>query len=301
MTTKLNTQCPNCQRWFTTQKSFKHHIRACRRAINGDTTSVIGNILPNPLLSASNSSISRQLSNHALDVNVHKSIEEADNNNFDVVYIDSDCQHDVETNQLDEQLASIPSITTNVSANNNSLDIMLHDLLQKHKASLLLYDEISNLFNNYLSSPTFDRFAKLKTRKALLLSMQKSMNTESLKPIDCVVQLHDYSLATVPVFNTKYMIISLLSDQKLMNDQFFPDGYNIFTGDVDESHPANNNYGEVHTGDAWLPARNRFCKDTSDMPVALILFADKSHTDLHGALSLTPIIFTLTLFNHFCT
>ncbi len=33
------------------------------------------------------------------------------------------------------------------------------------------------------------------------------------------------------------------------------------------------------------------------MPVALIVFADKSHTDLHGALSLTPIIFTLTLFN----
>jgi hypothetical protein len=34
------------------------------------------------------------------------------------------------------------------------------------------------------------------------------------------------------------------------------------------------------------------------MPVALIVFADKSHTDLQGALSLTPIIFTLTLFNH---
>jgi hypothetical protein len=33
------------------------------------------------------------------------------------------------------------------------------------------------------------------------------------------------------------------------------------------------------------------------MPVALIVFADKSHTDLHGALSFTPIIFTLTLFN----
>ena len=33
------------------------------------------------------------------------------------------------------------------------------------------------------------------------------------------------------------------------------------------------------------------------MPVALIVFADKSHADLHGALSLMPIIFTLTLFN----
>ncbi len=33
------------------------------------------------------------------------------------------------------------------------------------------------------------------------------------------------------------------------------------------------------------------------MPVALIVFGDKSHTDLHGALLLTPIIFTMTLFN----
>jgi len=35
----------------------------------------------------------------------------------------------------------------------------------------------------------------------------------------------------------------------------------------------------------------------ADMPVALIVFVDKTHTDLHGALSLTPIIFTLILFN----
>ena len=33
------------------------------------------------------------------------------------------------------------------------------------------------------------------------------------------------------------------------------------------------------------------------MPVALIIFVDKSHTDLHGALALTPIIFTLILFS----
>ena len=33
------------------------------------------------------------------------------------------------------------------------------------------------------------------------------------------------------------------------------------------------------------------------MPAALIIFGDKSHTDLHGALALTPIIFTLTMFN----
>jgi hypothetical protein len=33
------------------------------------------------------------------------------------------------------------------------------------------------------------------------------------------------------------------------------------------------------------------------MPVGLIIFGDKSHTDLQGSLALSPIIFTLTLFN----
>ncbi len=49
--------------------------------------------------------------------------------------------------------------------------------------------------------------------------------------------------------------------------------------------------------DAWLPAKVRYCQNKTDMPVGLIVFGDTSHTDLHGALSLTPIIFTLTLFN----
>ncbi len=93
------------------------------------------------------------------------------------------------------------------------------------------------------------------------------------------------------------MIISLLSDPSVMNKKNFAEGYNVLTGKVD-NHPANNKYGEAHTGDAWLPARDRYYQSKTDMPVGLIVFGDKSHTDLHKALSLTPIIFTLTLFKH---
>ncbi len=93
------------------------------------------------------------------------------------------------------------------------------------------------------------------------------------------------------------MIISLLSDPSVTNKKTFAKGYNVLTGKVD-NHPANNKYGEVHTGDAWLPARDRYCQIKTGMPVGMIVFGDKSHTDLHRALSLTPIIFTLTLFNH---
>jgi hypothetical protein len=92
------------------------------------------------------------------------------------------------------------------------------------------------------------------------------------------------------------MIISLLTDPSVMNEKNFAEGYYLLTGEVD-NHPANNKYGEVHTGGAWLPARDRYCQTKTDMPVGLIVFGDKSHTELHGALSLNPIIFTLTLFN----
>jgi hypothetical protein len=71
----------------------------------------------------------------------------------------------------------------------------------------------------------------------------------------------------------------------------------VLTGKVD-NHPANNKYEEVHTGDAWLPAGDKYCQNKTDMPVGLIVFGDKFHTDLHGALSPTSIILTLSLFNH---
>ncbi len=95
------------------------------------------------------------------------------------------------------------------------------------------------------------------------------------------------------------MIISLLTDPLLMTDSNFAKGYNVLIGEVDMKSPCNLKYSKVNTGDAWLPARNRYCTVTKQqtMPVALIVFGDKSHTVLHGTISLTPIIFTLTLFN----
>jgi hypothetical protein len=115
------------------------------------------------------------------------------------------------------------------------------------------------------------------------------------------VQLHSGTLVTVPVFDIKEMIISMLMDNTLMTESKFAKGYNVLTGDVDMMNPSNQKNGEVHTGEAWLPAQNKCCggnEGNTNMHVALlIVFGDKSHTDLHGALLLTPIIFTLTLFN----
>ena len=51
-------------------------------------------------------------------------------------------------------------------------EVMLHDLLLKHKASLLLYDEIIDLISIYITSPNFNRFDTLKSRKKLLRSTE---------------------------------------------------------------------------------------------------------------------------------
>jgi hypothetical protein len=47
------------------------------------------------------------------------------------------------------------------------------------------------------------------------------------------------------------------------------------------------------------PARQLFCGNDNliNMPIALVIFADKLHLDLHGSLSTLPIIFTLSCFN----
>ena len=149
------------------------------------------------------------------------------------------------------------------------LQLMLNDLLLKHNASLLLFDEICDLFNRYLSSPHFDQFAKPKSRKSLLRSTEKSYHSASLRPSNG--KLHDNKLVTVPVFDAKQMILSLLLDSSLVNKNDIAEVYDVWTGLVMGNIPANDKYGEVHTRDNWLPAQNRYCQQENEMPVALIV------------------------------
>ncbi len=129
--------------------------------------------------------------------------------------------------------------------------------------------------------------------------MGGSHRTHLLRPTNRNVTLHDSKTVTVPVFDTKEMLISILTDKTLMSNTNFVEGYNVLTGDVDNNNPCNQKYSEVHTGDVWLPARERYCANPNrpTMPIGLIVFGDKSHTNQNGILAWTPIIFTLTLFN----
>ena len=66
------------------------------------------------------------------------------------------------------------------------------------------------------------------------------------------------------------MILSLVLDDRFMHPDNIADGYDLFTGKV---NGPDNHYGEIHTGDAWIPARIHFCGEhPNSMPIALVIF-----------------------------
>lgn len=178
------------------------------------------------------------------------------------------------------------------------LQIELNTLFDKNKASLQMYDELIDLLNGYISSPEFSRMATLCRRKQFMKNTERIFHIESMRPRYGNVRLEDKTIATVPTFDARSMILSLLHDPKLMRNENIAPGYNIFTGEELEGWECNDCYGEIHTGSTWKQAVSRYCGIHGKyMPLALVLFGDKSHTDLHGSLSVEPVSFTLSLFN----
>ena len=183
--------------------------------------------------------------------------------------------------------------------NSYSFQIELMDILQRHGSDLGMHDELINLLQKYLQSGKLDpKHVDLLTRKKFISTIKKDFKTKSLKPKHVNVTLSDGTEATVSLFDIEHMILSLLSDESLMKDENLALGYDIFTGDVDENHSHNQKYGEIHTGITSGKVHDHYCGTKGKkMPIFLIIFGDKTHTDLHGSLSVTPIIFIFSLFN----
>jgi hypothetical protein len=249
MSIQSSKQCPNCTRWFTTQKSFKHHIRHCRRTNCEETLNDFGISAANPLLSNFTPGVETNVFQQSNLTQLYE--DEYDDFQQIEGLVDSTFDSDSRVNNNEELMEDMDDNTSLVRPQIRlmavtKIQVLLNDLLIKHKASLLLYDEICHLFKEYISSPNFDRFVKFKSRRSLLTSTQKTFNSKALLPINGTVRLHDNTLVTVSVFDTKHMIISLLTDPSVMNKKNFAEGYNVLTGLVDNL-PANNKYGEVHT------------------------------------------------------
>lgn len=179
--------------------------------------------------------------------------------------------------------------------------LQISELFNRNKASIAMHDKLIDIINAYVESVQPPPTAKLLHCWQFLDKMEKSFNTLDLKPTYGSVRLSTSNnrMVTVPVFDMKAMILSIVHNERLMRQENFAPGLDIFTGAVDRGYKENNNYGKFHTGDAWKPAVKRIVGTSKKyMPLGLVVFGDKSHTDQHGTLSLTPVTFTVTFFNH---
>ncbi len=55
----------------------------------------------------------------------------------------------------------------------SKVQIKLSNLINNHKRLLKLYHDIVDLFNDYVPSPNFDKYAQLKSKKSFIHSMER--------------------------------------------------------------------------------------------------------------------------------
>ena len=66
----------------------------------------------------------------------------------------------------------------------SKLQIRLNDVINRHKAPLVIYDEIVHLINDYISSDNFSKYGKLKTRQSSIIYKTDGNDSSNCKCIE---------------------------------------------------------------------------------------------------------------------
>jgi hypothetical protein len=212
MSSKNIKQCTICEQCFCRNSSgFMKHIRTCQQQMS------LPNLMDkkrsrssNPLLSLTTDYQSPEIDcnsdrygDHSFD---QTNVEVNNDNSFtdgESIISSSDSsfeQYYLLHNHTQDEEDIVREFYPQRSNARNRFQVMLHDLIMKHKASLQMFDDICNLVNEYTSSPEFLVNTKLQSQKTFLCSIEGSYRTRLLRPINQNVRLHDSTIVTVPVF-----------------------------------------------------------------------------------------------------
>ncbi len=130
-------------------------------------------------------------------------------------------------------------------------------ICDRHRTDMKLFNEVNQLIKQHSIGRQLSVLTdNLTTRLSFIKNLGTSLKTERLKHDDVKVPLAVDGNAITAVFNLEAQILSLLLDDSLLHPDNIADEYNIFTG---KATGPNLHYGEIHTGDAWEPARKHFC------------------------------------------
>ena len=177
--------------------------------------------------------------------------------------------------------------------------LQLMDVISKHSIDLSLYDDIVGFISS-LADAQYNFKHKLPNRNALHNACEQTFRYNRLRPkmINVPVATLSKPTVTMPVFDVQAVLSKMLQNPHLMQSKNVAANYDVFTGThngVDDQYLF---YDEYHTGNRWKNAMEHYInRDTNEFPCGLVVFYDKSHADRHGSLCVSPIMFTLTLFN----
>jgi len=124
-------------------------------------------------------------------------------------------------------------------------------------------------------------------------------NLKSLNPKICKIHIWGkILLISVAIFDMKAQVLSILYTTRLMQPKHFSPNYAIFSRKP--TSPVTQ-YGEVHSGNSFKPARTKYCGDDPyNVPFPMILMYDKIHLDIQSLLACSPVIMWPTFFNEEC-
>ena len=173
MSNRNTFPCPNCKRIFSTQRSLKLHLPSCRR-IFLSLTECHSQIEHHPLRSfhhTSNLDDSSQCDPSHCD--------DDDDSEMDDFFPAESCLCSDDYDNAHQFLNEYEQSQGQQSTAASKLQIKLNNLINSHKAPIKLYDDIVDLFNEYICSDNFDKLAQLKSRK----HSSKLMNQLTMLPI----------------------------------------------------------------------------------------------------------------------
>ena len=176
MSNKITYECPNCNRIFLNQCSLKLHLPPCRKihllATNGHS----------------------RIEHHPLRSLYH--IDDHDLDGFSQG-VPSDCNDDSEMDDFfpaesfvcSEDYENADHFLNDYEEHQGQqitaaakLQIKLNHLISSHKVPIKLYNDIIQLFNEYMCSDNFDKFTHLKSRKSFIKASESAYNVTHLLP-----------------------------------------------------------------------------------------------------------------------
>ena len=189
-------------------------------------------------------------------------------------------------------------------------------ILSNHRVDLKVFDSIvgwvihhSSKEHDLWTSHEADKCPK--TRSAFIKFLSKAFHTEHLLPTNKEAKLVNGEKVQVPCFDFEEVFKELVTDKELNHpDNLIQEGMNKRTWQPDNSMDDwtdDDIINDVNTGEFFHRGSRRFgLKEGQPLPdgidevrpVGLNFFIDKSHTDVFGVLSTTPVSFTCTHFNN---